>query len=93
MKYSWMIVCCLLLCGCDEIKQRRIAREKATISVSFYLTTVVHDEHLFVLSTDGNFIHHPSCPCLKNKPAEKSETTNYLPPIIIDTTKSILINP
>jgi hypothetical protein len=93
MKYSWTILFCLVLCGCEEIKQRQIEKERSTISVSFYLTTVLHDEHLFILSTHGNFMHHPDCHCIKNKTTEKQETTNILPPIIIDGTKSVLIRP
>jgi hypothetical protein len=92
MKYSWMIVCCLSFCGCEEVQQRREDRDKCTISQSFYLNTVLHDEHLFILSTHGNFMHHMDCPCLKSTTPKKPE--NLTPPtIIFDSTKSILIKP
>jgi len=93
MKLSWTILFCLILCGCEEIKQRKADREKATISQSFYLMTVLHDDHLFILSTHGNFMHHMNCPCLKNQPLEKLEAPNVFPPIILDGTKSVLIKP
>ena len=79
MKYSWMILICLLFCGCDEIKQRIADREKHTITRSFYLTTIVHDEHLFIMS-NHYFIHHPDCPCSKKQTSEKIERS----PIIIE---------
>jgi hypothetical protein len=92
MKYLLVIVFCLLLCGCDEAKQRRADRDKATITTSFYLTTVLHDEHLFIMGHSGYFIHHPNCPCLKPTLAEKPE--NFTPPtIIFDSSKSVLIRP
>lgn len=41
---------------------------------SWYLFTVAHDGHWFVISrtTDGSrpFMHHPSCPCTKKPEAE-----------------------
>ena len=80
MKYSWMMLFCLLLSGCDEIKQQRIERDKHTISNSFYLTTVLHDEHLFILSHGGYFIHHFNCPCMK-KPTEEKPSS----PVIISS--------
>jgi len=80
MKYSWMILFCLLLSGCDEIKQRRIERDKHTISQSFYLTTVLHDEHLFILSHNGYFIHHFNCPCMEKQNEEKPPS-----PVIIQS--------
>jgi hypothetical protein len=87
-----MILFCLTLCGCEEAKQRRADIDKSTITKSFYLTTVLHDEHLFIMSHTGYFIHHINCPCSKPTIAEKPE--NITPPtIIFDSTKSILIRP
>ena len=87
-----MILFCLTLCGCEEIEQRRADRDKHTISQSFYLTTVLHDDHLFIISTHGNFMHHPDCPCSKPTIAEKPD--NFTPPtIIFDSSKSVLIRP
>ena len=41
---------------------------------SWYLFTVAHDGHWFVISrtTDGSrpFMHHPGCPCTKKPEAE-----------------------
>jgi hypothetical protein len=80
MKRLWMILFCLFLSGCDEIKQRQLDRDKHTISQSFYLTTVLHDEHLFILSHNGYFIHHFDCPCMKKQNEEKPPS-----PVIIQS--------
>jgi hypothetical protein len=66
-----MILLCLLFCGCEEREQNQEDRDKHTISQSFYLTTVLHDEHLFILSHGGYFIHHFNCPCMKTQTEEK----------------------
>lgn len=88
MKYSWMILA-VVLCGCDVEFQKEIDRQKdaTTIRSTYYLKTVVHDEHLFILSTYGHFIHHPDCPCVKPTPAEKPT----LSPIIIEGLPSVLL--
>lgn len=83
MKYAWMIVTILLVFGCDlkkEIYNRKQLRDKSTISESFYLLTVVHDEHLFIIRDECGILHHPNCPCIKKIEAEK--TTEPMPPII-----------
>ena len=89
MKYSWMIFLFLGLSGCEESEYRKelkIQIEKTTISSSYYLTTIVHDEHLFLTHNfSGYFTHHPNCPCLQNKPVEK--ISQPMPPIIIDFNK------
>lgn len=84
MKYSWMLLSCLFLCGCEEAKQRRADIEKTTITKSFYLTTVLHDEHLFIIHNfGGDMMHHPNCPCHKDKETKQAELTPPSP-IIID---------
>jgi hypothetical protein len=83
MKYSCIIAGCLLLCGCYEsqyYKNLKIERDKVTISQSYYLTTILHNDHLFIMSNTGYFIHHPDCECSKIKVVEKDET----PPVIIE---------
>ena len=40
---------------------------------SWYLITVVHDGHWFIIRRHGGdtpFIHHPDCPCTKKPEAE-----------------------
>lgn len=83
MKYSWMILC-LIFCGCENEYEKQRLRDKdaTTVRSTYYLKTVVHDEHLFVLSTYGCFLHHPDCPCFKIKTPEK--INEIPPPIIID---------
>lgn len=83
-KYSWMILG-LVFAGCKEpeyYKNLREQKEKATINSSFYCSTILHDEHLFIMSNYGYFIHHIDCPCLKNKPVEPSNEPPKLPLII-----------
>jgi len=88
MKYSWMILFCLLLSSCDAIKQKQIERDKHTISQSCYLTTVLHDDHLFILSNGGYFIHHFNCPCMKKQTEEKPPSPVIIPsPNILDLLK------
>lgn len=72
MKYSWMIFLCLCV-GCEDRKSINVEKEKATIRETFYMKTVLHDEHLFIISNHGYFIHHMNCPCLTNKGEEKLE--------------------
>ena len=64
---------CLLLCGCEDLKQRQLDKDKHTISNSFYLFTILHDEHLFILSRHGYFIHHFDCPCFQKQIEEKEK--------------------
>lgn len=65
-----------LLSGCDptkafvELKQE--AKEPTTLSITNYdygwLSTVTHDNHLFVVegrNQKGAILHHPDCPCQK----------------------------
>ena len=80
MKYSWMIIFCCFLLGCDEAKQLQEDKEKATIRVSFYLSTVLHDDHLFIIGRYGNFMHHMDCPCMKKQTEEKPPS-----PVIISS--------
>jgi hypothetical protein len=80
MKYSWVMLFCLLFCGCEERKQRQEDKDRHTINQSFYLTTVLHDEHLFILSHHGYFIHHFNCPCVEKQTEEKPPS-----PIIISS--------
>jgi hypothetical protein len=87
MKYSWMILFCLLLSGCEDLQQEQLDKDKHTITNSFYLTTVLHDEHLFILSTQGYFIHHFDCPCMKKQIEEEKEK---LPKPIIISSPNIL---
>lgn len=78
-KYLWMIVI-LTLFGCVEKNidvQQQI--DAATIRSTYYLNTIVHDEHLFIISRYGYFIHHMDCPCLKIKIEEKIEPKVELP--------------
>ena len=77
-----IILCCLI--GCKEseyFKSLRHDKEKATLSESHYCLSILHDEHLFIMSKYGHMIHHPNCPCCKNIPVEK---TTPPAPIIID---------
>lgn len=81
-----ILVLCFLL-GCENNEEtKRIQSEinKTTIRSTYYLSTVVHDEHLFILSKYGYFIHHPDCPCLTNKVEEKIEPKPEPPTIILD---------
>lgn len=83
MKYSWMILSFCLLLGCKESEYYRTLRtqqQRCTISTSFYCITVLHDEHLFIMSNSGYFLHHPDCMCCKIKVVEKAEE----PPVIIN---------
>lgn len=78
-----MIILCMICCGCYEseyYKNLRTERDKTTITESYYCTTIVHDDHLFIMSNSGYFIHHIDCPCSKNKTVTKEEKS----PIIID---------
>jgi hypothetical protein len=96
MKYSWMILGCLLCSGCWEsqyFKNLEIEKDKVTISQTYYLTTVLHNEHLFIVSNSGYFIHHPDCECPKHIQADRSEKANLLSPIIIEGLPSVLIKP
>lgn len=89
MKYFWIIIL-FVFCGCDETEESKRIRceiDKTTIRTSYYLSTVVHDEHLFILSKYGYFIHHPDCPCLKNRPIEKEENKLQPPTIFLDLIK------
>lgn len=83
MKISWMIFILCFLFGCQNQKDAQTEIDKTTVSNTYYLRTVVHDEHLFILSTYGYFIHHLDCPCLKNKEEPPKESV-IQPPIIID---------
>lgn len=88
MKYLWMIlVLSIAFIGCKEsdyYKQKRLEMELTTVNSSYYLTTVVHSEHLFIIHNFGSgMIHHPDCPCLKNKETKSTEITSPSP-IIID---------
>lgn len=87
MKYSWMILG-VFLCGCDVELKKEADRQKdaTTIRSTYYLKTIVHDEHLFILSRYGHFIHHPDCPCCKNQIKSEKESK---PPIIIDLGKGL----
>lgn len=83
IKYSWMIVTVLLVFGCDlkeEIYTRKQLKDKSTISESFYILTVLHDEHLFIIRDNCGIFHHPDCPCLKN--TKEQPPPNPSPPII-----------
>lgn len=78
-----LIICSL---GCDNGSYRQEIEKQidsTTVSVTYFLRTVVHDEHLFLISRYGGLIHHPNCPCLTSK-IEKQEPKSELPPIIID---------
>lgn len=93
-KYSWMIFILCFLLGCktqEEIEIEKKEKEKVTIRSSYYLSTVLHDEHLFVLSSYGYFIHHPDCPCCKLTKIEK--TVQQSSPVIIENVPNIWIRP
>lgn len=82
MSKLFLIVCLSLISGCktpEEIKQIRCDIDATTVTKTYYLTTVVHDEHLFIISRYGHFIHHIDCPCLKIKNEEKTEPKVELP--------------
>lgn len=96
MKYLWLIAVCLLFSGCYEseyYKNLNIEREKVTISQSYYLTTILHNDHLFIISNTGYFIHHPDCECNRGIPVRQTPNHNILTPIIIEGTRSILVEP
>jgi hypothetical protein len=85
MKRLWIMLFCLLLSGCENLEQRKqkeLDKDKHTIRTSFYLTTILHDEHLFILSHHGYFIHHLDCPCIKKQTEEKSPSPS---PVIISS--------
>ena len=86
MKYSWTILFCLFLSGCEDLQEKRLNKDKHTISNSFYLTTILHDEHLFILSHQGYFIHHFECPCTR----KETEQVKPQKPIIISSSPNIL---
>lgn len=73
---------CLFGCDVDKNYYDKINKEidKTTVSQTYFLRTVVHDEHLFIVS-NGGILHHPDCPCCKSN---KTEKETPLPPIIID---------
>jgi hypothetical protein len=88
MKRSWMILFCLFLSSCENLKEKQIDKDKHTINQSFYLTTILHDEHLFILSHHGYFIHHFDCPCMKKQTEEKSPSQVIISsPNILDLLK------
>lgn len=89
MKYLWTIFTLCFLCGCwvttnvDSHIDRD--KEKTTVRETYYLSTVVHDEHLFIISKRHEyFIHHPNCPCLTSKVEEKTEPKPEPPTVILD---------
>ena len=93
MKYLWIIFILCFLCGCwvttnvsREINEEKNSeKEKTTVRETYYLSTIVHDEHLFIISKrHGYFIHHPNCPCLTTKVEEKTEPKPEPPTIILD---------
>lgn len=89
MKYSWTILILCFLFGCqnlEEAKNLESEKEKTTVRSTYYLTTVVHDEHLFILSRSGYFIHHINCPCQTSKIEQKEEIKP--PTIILDLIRS-----
>lgn len=87
MKYSWMILF-ICLCGCDVELQKEYQRQRDATLVrsTYYLDTIVHDEHLFIISRYGHFIHHMDCPCLKNK-TDKEPVKLEPPTVIFDIIK------
>lgn len=87
MKYSWIILLLVLL-GCEQ-KNNDLERQKylTTIRSTYYLDTIVHDEHLFIISKSGYFIHHPNCPCLIIKIEEKTEPKFDAPSVFLDLIK------
>ena len=91
MKISWTIFILCFLFGCqnqEEIKHIKSEIDKTTIRETYYLSTIVHDEHLFIVSKRHEyFIHHPDCPCLKVKQTEKEETKIEPPIVILDLIK------
>lgn len=76
MKYL-LISTMFIVAGCNfqqpQPKIEQTEKDKATIRETYYLTTVLHDEHLFIISNQGYFIHHMDCPCFKHKTEEKIE--------------------
>ena len=91
MKFSWMMLLCIpLICGCDikeEVERRKNLHDSSTISESFYLLTVLHDEHLFIIRDNCGIFHHPNCPCFKNIQPEKQEQESSPPIIFINPLK------
>lgn len=88
MKYlSWMIIIFAIV-GCSDNESYKQEIEKqidsTTVSTSYFLRTVVHDEHLFLISRYGGLIHHPNCPCLTSKIEKEEQKSTTVPPIIID---------
>lgn len=73
MKLLWIVL--ILLCfGCEQNNDSiKAEKEKTTIRETYYLRTVLHDEHLFIISKYGHFIHHMDCPCFTTKSEEKLE--------------------
>lgn len=81
--YNLILVCVFFLTGCEPsefVKKQRYERDKATISRSHYCVSILHDEHLFIM-TNSSLIHHPDCPCIKNQPEKPASSPS---PIIID---------
>lgn len=72
MKFLCLII--LLLCvGCEENNEIKEEKDRVTIRETYYLRTVLHDDHLFILAKSGYFMHHMNCPCLITKSEEKLE--------------------
>lgn len=87
MKYVWILCLCLIFSGCDIEKFRKEIhkeRDAATVSSSFFLLTVVHDEHLFIIRHNCGILHHPNCPCLKNAQLEKIDNEPKAPIIFLN---------
>lgn len=89
------MICILFLYGCDNKHEleNNLQKETTTITSTYYLTSIVHDEHLFVYAKQsGNFIHHPNCPCSQNKKSQEKVEISPFPPIIIETNPGIQLN-
>jgi len=60
----------------SELDRRAALDAPAPLPVEsgyWYLRTVTHDNHLWVVSKRGaedRFVHHPDCPCTKKPEAE-----------------------
>ena len=91
MKPLWIIFILILsVSGCDikeEVERRKNLHDSSTISESFYLLTVLHDEHLFIIRDNCGIFHHPNCPCFKNMQPEKQDQESSPPIIFINPLK------
>lgn len=63
-----LVIACVLLLGCENSEVVRTG--DSTVSQTkyaggYFLYTVRHDGHLFVVRGANAVIHHPGCPCLE----------------------------